>query len=280
MRHESIKAFKKAMENRNSKISPYNEDRPPSRSGSATRGYTGHQPKHDDYSTIDLPSSPTKYKIRGYTGHIPGSAFVCGTPLVPSEEIQHEMINSSGGYDSSSPQRRKALGTPTCKYRSETGSLMFPHKEEITIHGNTLRPGHKEFIHHRYGSVEELNLKYDTALRKLQSRGQTPIGLLRIVQSQLSQRVVNYSQQFIRLRKMFEYFDFDDSCTLDEYEFKHFLELNNLYFDGVQLAALFAHLDEERIGGIPWSIFSSCVMVPNPRGGTAVLPKAIIRDSE
>jgi hypothetical protein len=129
MRHESIKAFKKAMENRNSKISPYNEDRPPSRSGSATRGYTGHQPKHDDYSTIDLPSSPTKYKIRGYTGHIPGSAFVCGTPLVPSEEIQHEMINSSGGYDSSSPQRRKALGTPTCKYRSETGSLMFPHKE-------------------------------------------------------------------------------------------------------------------------------------------------------
>lgn len=281
-RHESIKAFKRAIESR-SRVSPYADDdeRPPSRSLSATRGYTGHRPKSD--LKKDSPCSPTKYKIRGYTGHIPGAAFICGSPLVPSEDIQQEMISTSGSssyldYDSASPTRRKALGSPTCKYRNENGSLMFPHKEGITLHGATLRPGHKEFINQRYGSLEELNAKYDLALQKLRSRGQSPLGLLRIVQSQLSQRVVNYSQQFIRLRKMFEYFDYDDSCTLDEYEFKHFLEMNNLYFDDVQLDSLFAHLDPDRIGGIPWSIFSSSVMVPNPKGGTAVLPKSIIRD--
>jgi hypothetical protein len=279
IRHESIKAFKKAIESR-SRVSPFDDERPQSRSSSATRGYTGHQPK-SELKRVD-PPSPIKYKIRGYTGHIPGSAFICGSPLVPSEEIQHEMVLTAGSsyvdYDSSSPTRRKALGSPTCKYRNENGSLMFPHKEEITLHGDTLRPGHKEFISHRYGSLDELNQKYEIALQKLQARGQSSLGLLRIVQSQLSQRVVNYSQQFIRLRKMFEYFDYDDSCTLDEYEFKHFLEMNNLYFDDVQLVALFAHLDPDRIGGIPWSLFSSSVMVPNPKGGTAVLPKSIIRD--
>lgn len=282
IRHESIKAFKKAMESRGgSRVLPFSDpnSRPPSRSESATRGYTGHQPKSDIHD--NRPESPTKFKIRGYTGHIPGSAFICGQPLVPSEDIQHEMILTSSSYidyDTSSASRPKAPGTPTCKYRSENGSLIFPHKEEISIHGHTLRPGHQDFIEHRYGSLEELNAKYDQAFSKLSQRGQTPLGLLRIVQSQLSQRVVNYSQQFIRLRKMFEYFDYDDSSTLDEYEFKHFLELNNLYFDETQLVALFGYLDEDRIGGIPWKIFSSCVMVPNPKGGTAVLPKSIIRD--
>lgn len=35
--------------------------------------------------------------------------------------------------------------------------------------------------------------------------------------------------------------------------------MNNLYFDEVQLVALFAHLDPDRIGGIPWSLFCSCL---------------------
>lgn len=277
LRHESIKTFKKALESRG-KILPYDDKRPESRCDSVTRGYTGHKPKHN---IINDPPSPSKLKIRGYTGHIPGSAFVCGTPLVPSEEIQNEMSLTSSSYlnySHDSPTRPKAPGTPTCKYRSESGSVIWPHKEEITIHGQQLRPGHKEFISHRYGGLESLNQKYDLAIEKLKIRGQTPNGLLRIVQSQLSQRVTNYSQQFIRLRKMFEYFDYDDSSTLDEFEFKHFLEMNNLYLDEVQIVALFAHLDEDRIGGIPWSIFSGYVMVPNPQGGTAILPKSIIRD--
>mmetsp|Transcript_8605 Transcript_8605/g.12842 ORF Transcript_8605/g.12842 Transcript_8605/m.12842 type:complete len:274 (-) Transcript_8605:207-1028(-) len=258
LKYNSIKAFRSARENRR-KIFPEVESpdsRPPSRGASATRGYTGHIPQ---FNQPPVPTSPIRYKIRGYTGHIPGSLDVCGHPTVPGEEMQKRMY---------SPVKKASQlhNLPRCKY-----SCTLP------MHGN-LRPGHEEFVAKRYGSHDEMMKYYNDAITKLHERGQTQKGLLNIVQSKLSERVRSYAQQIIRIRKIFEYFDFDDSKTLDEYEFRQFLELSNCYLDDVQVVALFAYFDLNKSGGICWDEFAKNAMVQNPKGGTTVLPKAIVRN--
>jgi len=121
----------------------------------------------------------------------------------------------------------------------------------------------------------DLHERYNTAIEALEARGQTQSMLLKIVQARLSQRVSSYAEQKIQIRLLFEAFDFNGDGVLDEGEFRECLEKMTIQFDDIQALALFAYFDVERDGTIEWREFAEKSMVPNPKGGTAVLPKQI-----
>jgi len=121
----------------------------------------------------------------------------------------------------------------------------------------------------------DLHERYNTAIEQLEARGQNQSMLLKIVQARLSQRVSSYAEQKIQIRLLFEAFDFNGDGVLDEGEFRECLEKMTIQFDDVQALALFAYFDIERDGTIEWREFAEKSMVPNPKGGTAVLPKQI-----
>ena len=83
------------------------------------------------------------------------------------------------------------------------------------------------------------------------------------------------AQQVIRVRKIFESFDKNFDGILDEFEFREFMESHNIQFNDRQLLALFAFFDVTRDGAIDWEEFSKHAMLPNPRGGTSLVPKPI-----
>ena len=115
--------------------------------------------------------------------------------------------------------------------------------------------------------------RYETAIQDLFKRGQTQQMLMRIVQAKLSERVSSYAQQQIWLRNLFGNFDSDGSSGLDEFEFRQCLELMNVQFDDCQSLAIFAYFDKDQNGTIDFDEFSQYAMVPNPKGGTAILAK-------
>jgi hypothetical protein len=132
-----------------------------------------------------------------------------------------------------------------------------------------------------YGQHMELEERYSNAIQKLYHRHQqTQPMLLRLIQSKLSEHVHSFSHQYCRSKKIFEYFDLDGSGTLDELEFKQFLELQNCYLNDIQSLALFAYFDVTKTGGITWEQFERHAMVSNPQGGTGVIPKAIIANNK
>ena len=269
-RSSSVQAYRLAKENQRKIFDDTVCERPKSRYETATRGYSGYIPKITEADGPQI-SSPTRYKIRGYTGHIPGSESVCGRPILSSEEVQQYQ---------SSPSQKPRPGhhrIPVCKFTSRIVSV---RDSNISIHGERISPEHRDFLQRYYGGRSALMKRYQDAVDALASRKQTRRGLLSIVQSKLSERVRSYAQQAIRVRKSFEYFDFDDNQILDEWEFREFLEMNNCYLDEVQRIALFSYFDKDLSGGLSWGQFSEHAMVPNPKGGTAILPKAIIRNDE
>lgn len=221
----------------------------------ALRGYTGCPPitPHEE-DAIQSPNKKTM--IRGYSGYLPGSRNTVGVPLIPSEEKQLSRFDGTKtDSESSSPVLRQA------------GHLQ-DHVEQSTLGSS--------FTNFRsYGKHMELGERYANAIYQLSKRGQTQQMLLRIVQAKLSERVSSYAQQHVRIRKIFEYFDMNGSNDLDEHEFRQFLELSNVYFDDIQSLALFAYFDQDKTGGISWESFEENAMVQNPKGGTAVIPKAI-----
>ena len=117
--------------------------------------------------------------------------------------------------------------------------------------------------------------RYETARQDLFKRGQTQQMLMRIVQAKLSERSNSYAQQQIWLRNLFANFDQNGNSGLDEIEFRQCLELMNIQFDDCQFLALFAFLDKDQNGTIDFEEFANYAMIPNPKGGTAVLTKAI-----
>lgn len=283
IKRDAINAFKSARDTR-SRLGisgdPLLTDRPSSSlSGRvATQGYTGYRPRFEDdpFEDTSLCISPINKaeKIRGYTGYVPGSRTTIGTAkplgnppfdraLSKASSCRLLKLQSSNNFSESE--------FPKCKYKSRP--------EELTAAEATkyIRPGHADFIEQRYGSEENLRKRYADGISRVQKSGQTVLGLLAIVQSKLSERVTSYADQVIRTRNMFNYFDFDDSNTLDEIEFERFLEMNNCHLEEHQRIALFSYFDKDVTGGISWKQFEENCTVPNPKGGTAVLPKAITR---
>jgi hypothetical protein len=117
--------------------------------------------------------------------------------------------------------------------------------------------------------------RYTTAVEQLKERGQTQVMLIRLVQNKLAERVKSYAEQKITTRLLFEAHDVNRDYVLDEFEFRICLEKVNVQLDDVQSLALFAYFDTDFGGSINWQEFSEQVMVANPKGGNAILPKPI-----
>jgi hypothetical protein len=209
------------------------------RTGS-TVGFTGHIVA-DDESIHILESPLKKLMIRGYTGHRSKLKNLVGEPFIPSEERQQSDL----------------FGLPDTVFAEED-------REE----GNNYN--FRTFAKHL-----DVMERYTFAVEQLQARGQSQESLLQIVQAKLSQRVSTFAMQAIMARKLFEEFDMNGDGVLDEGEFRECLEKMTIQFDDVQSLALFAYFDDNNDGFVEWQNFADHAMVPNPKGGTAVIPKMI-----
>lgn len=281
IKRDSIEAFRSARESR-SRIGisgdPLLSDRSSFRHSGrvAAAGYTGYRPQCEEFESLEDNSknfcvSPIKKseKIRGYTGYIPGSKTDVGVrsnlgskPVILDKSMANSKSFKLLKLQSSNHFTESDM--PRCKYRVPTET-------------KKLRPGHPDYITHRYGSLQNMKKRYADAVEQVEKSGQTQRSLLTLVQSKLSERVNSYARQVIRTRNLFQYYDFDDSNTLDEDEFQMFLEGCNCYLNEAQRIALFSYFDTDNLGGICWATFQKNCTVPNPKGGTAVLPKAITR---
>lgn len=250
---------------------------PASRHRIALRGYTGcnpHKPKsekecHDEDMEV-FNNIEKRIKIRGYTGFVPQSRDIIGSPIIPSLETQERSTNK---LKTTEEMYGKNSQVHFDDDNQENNARSLQRGESFS-HGNSEGAGFTNF--RSYGKNMELEERYTNSITQLWKRHkQTQQMLLRMVQSKLSSRVDSYATQTIRTRALFDYFDQDDSKFLDEQEFRQFLELTNCYFDDVQSLALFAYFDENRTGEIDWDSFKRHSMVHNPKGGTAVTPKAI-----
>ena len=122
--------------------------------------------------------------------------------------------------------------------------------------------------------------RYEKNMRALHDCHFSQEMLLQLVQAKLQERVTSHSSQVIKVKRIFELFDADDSGELDEWEFRRGLELLNVQLSDVQVLALFSHFDADCSGTIAYDEFAKFAMLPNPKGGTAVFPKPITMTRE
>jgi Ca2+-binding EF-hand superfamily protein len=224
--------------------------------------------------------------IRGYSGYLNQTLDVCGVPLIPSLEAQQQKhsISSPNNRNNRRNEFESKSSDPGEQHRGSVSSGVGQngnnsnHHLQGQVEQSTLGSGFTNF--RTYGKHMELEERYSNAIQKLFQRGQTSQMLLRMIQCKLSENVSTFAQQYCRSRKIFEYFDLDGSGTLDEYEFRQFLELQNCYFDDIQSLALFAYFDSSKTGGITWEQFEKHAIISNPQGGTGVIPKAITANNK
>lgn len=202
------------------------------------KSYTGHVPEIDEEKhVLETPFHRPTDTTKGYGGHQP---FFSGGKTKQSPPNIVPPTTSLDGFDSAEETDDKKPG----KFR------------KLGQHMDTLE-------------------RYETARQELFRRGQSQQMLMRIVQAKLSERVTSYAQQHIWLRNLFSNFDDDGSMGLDEAEFRQCLELMNIQLDDCQFLALFAYFDKDQNGTIDFEEFSHYAMIPNPKGGTAILTKPI-----
>lgn len=211
-------------------------------------GYSGHYKVEEKPHVLDQPLK--KVVIRGYSGFLPQTRQICGSPSIPSEKQQLDMEKTRSG---------RAL---TARLTAEDEAPLDSAAQSTA------------FRHYAKGM--DVCERYESAVERLQARGQTQTILLRMVQAKFSERVKSYAEQLIGVRRLFESFDFNQDGVLDESEFRECLEQCNIQFDDTQVLALFAFFDEDLAGVISWERFAAHATVLNPRGGSAVLPKQII----
>lgn len=163
------------------------------RQTSCTVGYTGHY-SHPPLENHILTESNTKYMIRGYTGFRPNLQNLVGIPLIPDEEAQRNMLdtmhndnkmNSLNQNDNHSFNQSKTTTTTSSDFRLDA---------------------------RRMDTVE----RYNAAVQRVLCIGQSQEKLLKIVQAKMSERVSNYSHQFIKIRKLFEGLDVNKDGLFDE----------------------------------------------------------------
>lgn len=255
-------------ENEENKFHIPSNSNPNTKFNSALKGYTGFIPHKIEKNEIEEPYH--RVMIRGYSGHLSNTHEICGTPLIPSinkqeEKLAERTLSRENSSNSSFRNNGTSAGANGTTGGTSTGQL---HVEQSALGSS--------FTNFRtYGKHMELEERYHNAIQKLWKRGQTQQMLLRMIQCKLSENVSTFAQQYCRSRKIYEYFDLDSSGTLDEHEFRQFLELQNCYFDDIQSLALFAYFDSNKTGGITWEQFEAHAIISNPQGGTGVIPKAI-----
>lgn len=256
---------------------------PDTRYKQALRGYTGFVPKVDrktDDDSEDTIPPKNRIMIRGYSGYLNKTLDVCGVPLIPSLEKQEEKLQQEQHdeeQDNDEDNENKSNSPTPSGMAGGTAHRSSGHLQD-KVEQSTLGSSFTNF--RTYGKHMELEERYYHAIQKLFKRGQTQQMLLRMVQCKLSENVSTFAQQYCRSRKIFEYFDLDGSGTLDEHEFRQFLELQNCYFDDIQSLALFAYFDSSKTGGITWEQFEIHAIISNPQGGTGVIPKAITANNK
>jgi hypothetical protein len=225
----------------------------------ALRGYTGTVPhmgpvedKWDDLYP------PERIAIRGYSGFLPMTQNVYGEPLIPSIEAQVAARSPTRRRDTTSPSRYSSMNR-------ESGHV--PNRIEQSKLGSAMTHFRTAF------SRDALEERYLKAVRQVERKGQTQQQLARIFQKKLAERTVSHSDQVIRAKKLFHYFDMNGNDALNEDEFRQLLELANVLFDDVQTLALFAFIDRDYRGAILWSDFEARVLVQDPKIGHYTVPK-------
>lgn len=200
----------------------------------------------------------SKLSILGYTGHRPRKSVPhIGRAVSP---LKYKISGYTGHIPEGCDPKR-----------SDDGPVNLPVCKHYKYHQT---PRNKPSA----AQVEATKKRYDENIAVLESRGLTAMGVLNIVQNKLQERVTSTAQQEIRISRMFEYFDFNDNKALEEDEFKKFLEYCSCFLDDVQFLALFSLFDVDYSSGLCWQEFRRHAMVVDPKGGTAILPKAITND--
>jgi len=121
----------------------------------------------------------------------------------------------------------------------------------------------------------DVHERYHEAVMELLHRGQSQAMLIKLVQAKFCERVSSYAQQKITTKLLFDAFDFNKDGVLDETEFRECLERLNIQLDDIQVTGLFAYFDDDNDGKIQANDFCETISVQNPKGGVAILPKAI-----
>jgi hypothetical protein len=214
-------------------------------------GYTGWVSQPPTEAHV-LETKFTKVAVRGYTGFRPNQGTVVGVPIIPSVEEQEGKERNLHGPSKSFADVRK------------------PEQRGGGSFAANFRTAAKNM---------DLLERYNTARANIHERGQSQEYLLAQVQAKLSSRVHSMAEQRIHVRKLFESFDWDGNGMLDEIEFRACMERMNIQFDDFQALALFAFFDADNEGFISWQEFAAAAIVPNPKGGTAILPNPIIQVS-
>lgn len=235
------------------------------------RNYGGTIPKSlTEVSEEQYPVN--RIAIRGYSGFMPHTQTLCGVPLVPSVEKQIEQVTINPNRTA---MPEKETMDPSLRYPSmQRQSGHVPGRIEQSTLGSAM-------THYRTAfSALDLEERYAKAAFQLSKRSQSQEQLCRILQSKIGERINKFSDQVIRARKQFHYFDMNGDGALNEDEFRQFLVLTNVFFDDIQTLALFAYIDEERCGEVTWQAFEKYVCVQDPQIGHHVVPKAIVSPSK
>ena len=206
-----------------------------------------------------------------YGGHVPAFSEKLGhsKPTYREMDDTHPLdkpykINAVVGYSGYLPHASTMTGGP---------AHLGPKDHDKD--GVKLGPGELRTDWTGYAKNMDIIERYTTACEQLKERGQSQRMLIRIVQNKVAERVMSYAEQKIKTRLLFEAHDINKDYVLDEGEFRICLEKVNVQLDDVQLLALFAFFDDDYSGTVNWQEFSDAVMVANPKGGNAVLPKSI-----
>ena len=181
-------------------------------------------------------------------------------------------IKATSGYTGYMPHRSTMTGGPA--HLGPDGG----EKVEVTMGSpaaSSQAPGEVISNFRTFAKNMDTIERYATAIEQLKERGQTQVMLIRLVQNKLAERVTSYAEQKIKTRLIFEAHDVNRDFVMDEAEFRICMEKVNVQLDDVQSLALFAYFDRDFGGTVNWQEFSDQVMVQNPKGGTAVLPKSI-----
>ena len=116
--------------------------------------------------------------------------------------------------------------------------------------------------------------QYEKNMRALHDCHFSQEMLLQLVQAKLQERVTSHSSQVIKVKRIFEQFDADDSGELDEWEFRRGLELLNVQLSDVHGCSRSSRTSTRTAAARSRDEFAKFAMLPAPKGGTAVFPQA------
>ena len=238
----------------------------------ALKHYCGKLPKN----LIEIPNAEydrNRIAIRGYSGFLPHTQTTCGVPLVESLDKQMERLGTPSYQRTIIPE--KETMSPAVRYPSmQRDSGHVEGRLEQSTLGSAM-------THYRTAfSALELEERYAKAIQHLSKRNQTQEQLCRTLQTKMGERIAKFSDQVIRARKQFHYFDMNGDGALNEDEFRQLLVMSNVFFDDIQALAVFAYIDKDFTGLVSWENFEYYVCVQDPQIGHYVVPKAIISPSK